>query len=92
MAAKFSVHVTPNAGRNEIRGWRAGEVKIKVAAPAVDGKANEELVRFLAETLKIHRREVSIERGETSRSKVIRVDGLTMEQILERLGIAAEGS
>ena len=62
MAFKIDVRISANAGRNEIVGWQGGQLKIKVKAPAVEGKANEELLRFLAERLQLHRRAVEIER------------------------------
>jgi len=62
-------------------------LKIKVKAPAVEGKANEELLRFLAERLQVHRRSVGIERGETAKAKLIWVEGLDEPEIFERLGV-----
>jgi len=86
MPLKIDVRITANAGRNEIVGWQGGRLKIKVKAPAVEGKANEELLRFLAERLQVRRREIGIERGETAKSKVIWVEGIDEAQLGERLG------
>ena len=47
MGVKFDVQITANAGRNQVIGWHAGRLKIKVKAPAIEGKASEELLRFL---------------------------------------------
>ena len=85
MPLKFDVRITPNAGRNQLIGWQAGRLKIKVKAPAVEGKANEELLRFLAELLQVRRREIGIDRGETAKSKVIWVEGLDEAQLRQRL-------
>jgi len=85
MALKIDVQITANAGRNEVVGWQAGRLKIKVKAPAVEGKANEELLRFLAGRLGVRRREVGIDRGETAKAKVIWVEGLEEPELLERL-------
>jgi len=85
--ARIDVRISANAGRNEIVGWQAGRLKIKVRAPAVEGKANEELLRFLAERLDVHRRAVGIERGETAKVKLIRVEGLSEAEVFERLGV-----
>jgi hypothetical protein len=87
MAFKIDVRISANAGRNEIVGWQGGRLKIKVRAPAVEGKANEELLRYLAERLQVHRRAVGIERGETAKTKLIWVDGLEEAQGFERLGV-----
>ena len=55
MSFKLPVQISANAGQNQIVGWQGDRLKIKVKAPAVDGRANEELRRFLAERLEIHR-------------------------------------
>jgi len=60
---KITVQTSPNAGRNEIIGWQGERLKIKVKAHAVDGQANEDLRRFLADLLEIHLTEITIERG-----------------------------
>ncbi len=70
---------------------RHGErVKVKVRAPAVDGKANEELIRFLAERLGVRQREVRIVQGEKAKSKVIEIEGIgSDEEAVARLLAAA---
>jgi len=87
MSCKIEVQITANAGRNEIGGWHGGRLKIKVKAPAVEGKANEGLLRFLAEKLQVHRRDVGIERGETAKAKLIAVEGLEEGEVWGRLGV-----
>jgi uncharacterized protein (TIGR00251 family) len=72
------VRVTPNARKSEILNWGADEkgravLLLKLAAPPVDGKANAELVRFLAETLRCPRSEIKLLRGEGSRQKVLEI-------------------
>jgi uncharacterized protein (TIGR00251 family) len=79
------VHVIPNAKRDEIVGEHDNAIKIRLRAPAVEGKANSALCRLLAERLQIHRGDVTIERGEKSRDKWIRVDGLDEREIRIRL-------
>lgn len=69
------VVVQPGARKTEVTGPHGDELKIRVAAPPREGKANKELVRFLAETLGVAKRDVTIVRGETSRHKVLRVGG-----------------
>jgi uncharacterized protein len=70
-------------------GEHGDAVKIKLRAPAVEGKANTALRRFLADQLEIPRRAIALERGERSRDKVIRIDGLSEGDICRRLGIAS---
>lgn len=69
----FAVRVIPRAARNDIVGVQAGAVKIRLAAPPVDGAANDALVRMLAKALGLAPTEVEIVRGHTSRTKLLRV-------------------
>lgn len=66
-------------------GWRGDALAVKVAAPPVQGKANRELVRFLAEVLAVPRADISIVQGETSRSKTVEVAAISAGQARERL-------
>ena len=75
----------PNAPRNEIVGWLGGALKVKVHAPAVEGKANDELIEFLAEKLGVHRRSVTLLRGDKSRQKVVQIDGLDLETVRQKI-------
>ena len=70
-------------------GWQGDRLKIKIKAPAVEGKANEEVLQFLAERLQVRRREIGIDRGETAKAKVIWVEGIDQAQLSERLGLKA---
>lgn len=66
------VRVVPNASKTEIVGWMAdGCLKIKIAAPPVDGKANQELISFLAKTLSVPKSEIEITNGLTSKKKTV---------------------
>ncbi len=85
MPAKFAVQITPNAPRSEIVGWQGDRLKIKIKAPAVEGKANEELIRFLAEFLGLHRRDVSIDQGATSRTKLLSIESMDEETLRQKL-------
>ena len=69
----LTIRVQPGASRSEVVGSHGDALRIRVAGPAVDGKANAELVRFLAERLGLPARAVEITRGHTSRTKVVRV-------------------
>jgi uncharacterized protein len=69
----LQVHVQPGASRTEVAGMHGEALKVRLAAPPVDGKANAELLRFLAEVFGVPRRNVTLLRGETSRAKVVRI-------------------
>jgi uncharacterized protein (TIGR00251 family) len=69
----LTIRVQPGASRSEVVGPHGDALRIRVAGPAVDGKANAELVRFLAKRLGLPARAVEITRGHTSRTKVVRV-------------------
>ena len=72
----FPVRVQPRASRNEIIGELDGALKLRLAAPPVDGEANEELIRFLAKLFGVTRRQVSILSGQTSKNKLVRIEGI----------------
>ena len=82
----FAVKVHPRAKRNAITGEVGKALKLALTAPPVDGKANEACIDFFAKLLKVPRSSVTIAAGLTSRNKVIRVSGMTAEQVRERLG------
>ncbi|HVW77999.1 MAG TPA: DUF167 domain-containing protein [Alloacidobacterium sp.] len=81
----FAVRVQPRARRTALAGVLDGAIKIALAAPPVDGKANEALIRFLAELLGVSRSAVEIVSGDTSRNKVVRISGVSIEQLQQRL-------
>jgi uncharacterized protein len=83
--AILRVHVVPNAMSDCVVGEHGGAVKIKLRAPAVEGKANAALISFLAEQLKLPRYAIALKRGHKSRDKLIRVDGLSQEDARNRL-------
>lgn len=70
---KFRVSVIPNAKQTEIVGKIDGVWKIRLKAPPVEGRANEELIRFLAETLDAAQSEIEIEKGLGSKLKTIKI-------------------
>jgi uncharacterized protein (TIGR00251 family) len=78
---ELALLVQPRAGRTELVGPHGGVLKIRLAAPPVDGEANEELVRFLAKTLGVAKSAVTIESGESGRKKRVRVMGVTLEGV-----------
>jgi uncharacterized protein (TIGR00251 family) len=83
--ARFTIRVQPGASANRIIGEEAGAWRIRVTAPPVDGKANEAVVRLLADCLGVRRGALAIERGHSDRTKVIAVEDLTAEEIASRL-------
>ncbi len=85
--ATFAVRVQPRASRNAVVGEMGDALKIALSAPPVEGKANEACIEFLAILLKVPRSSVTIASGESSRNKVIRVAGLSAQQVRERLGM-----
>ena len=72
----LDLRVQPGARRSEVVGPHGAALKVRVAAPADDGKANAELERFVSEWLGVPRRAVAVVRGRTRRDKTVRVDGL----------------
>ena len=81
-AVRFAVHVQPRASRSEIAGLHGDALKIRLAAPPVDGAANDALVTLLAHSFAIPRRAVRILAGESSRAKLVELDGVTPDAVL----------
>jgi uncharacterized protein (TIGR00251 family) len=79
------VHVVPNARHDAIVGEHGGAIKIKLRARAVEGKANAALCKFLAEQLYLSQRDIVLVRGEKSREKLVRVEGLNETEVRQRL-------
>ena len=77
--------MVPRAPRTRVDGERAGAILIRLAAPPVDGAANDALVAFLADTLRVPRRDVLLVSGEKSRDKRVQIVGLDESAIRERL-------
>lgn len=80
-AALLAVRVQPRAKRDEVVGKRGDAVVIRVAAPPVDGKANVALCRFVAARVGVPRGAVSVVRGESSRDKLLRVEGVESDAV-----------
>ena len=85
-SAIIVVRVTPRAGRDEIVGWRDGVLQVRLRAPPVEGQANEALRRYLAEGLGVAPSRVEIVSGATSRTKRVRVEGVSEVELRQRLG------
>ncbi|HSK51444.1 MAG TPA: DUF167 domain-containing protein [Clostridia bacterium] len=82
--SRFAVRLTPRSGADRIEGVVEGELRARVAAPAVEGAANTALIRLLADALGVARRDVRIVAGASSRRKLIVVDGVGPEAIIAR--------
>jgi hypothetical protein len=81
----FAVKVHPRAKKNAITGELGEALKVSLSAPPVGGRANDACIEFFAKLLKVARSSVTIASGQSTRNKVIRVAGLTAEQVRERL-------
>jgi uncharacterized protein (TIGR00251 family) len=75
------VRLQPRARANEVVGERDGVIVVRVTAPPVDGRANEALCRLIAKRARVGVRRVSIVRGVGSREKVVRVEGISAEEL-----------
>ena len=78
----FTVRVVPRASRSEIVGEHDGALKVRLAAPPVDGAANEELIKTLAKVFNVSKSSVEILSGETSKTKQIKIKNATGEQLI----------
>jgi uncharacterized protein (TIGR00251 family) len=83
----LALRVQPRASRNEVAGPHGDALKVRLAAPPVDGAANEALQRYLAEALQVPRAAVRLVAGPSSRSKVVQVAGLPPGEVARRLGV-----
>ena len=81
------LHVQPGAKHNEIAGLHGEALKIRLAAPPVDGKANEALLGFIAEKFSVPQRDVELLRGGQSRHKMVKVTGSLVlpDSLLDRI-------
>jgi uncharacterized protein (TIGR00251 family) len=77
----FQVRVQPRASNDAVVGEMAGALKIRLQAPAVDGRANEALIEFLAQLLKTPKSAVRILSGDRSRTKRVEIRGVSKRQI-----------
>lgn len=83
----LAVRAQPRASRSEIVGLQGDALKVRLAAPPVDGAANRELEKVLARALGIPKSSVEILRGASGREKVLRIHGMSPKEVRERLGI-----
>lgn len=81
----LALHVQPGAKKTEVAGPHGEALKIRLAAPPVDGKANDCLIAFLAERLGVPKARLTLEAGAGARQKRVRVAGLTVDTVLAAL-------
>lgn len=83
--ATFAVKVHPRARRNAVTGLLGDAIKLALTAPPVEGKANDACIQYLSEVLGVARAAVIIISGDTSRQKLVRVAGLSADEVRRRL-------
>ena len=77
----LKIKAVPNSSKNEICGLLEGSLKVKIKAPAVENKANDELVKFFAKILKLPKSAVTLKSGATSKIKSLYIEGCTIDKI-----------
>lgn len=75
----LTLHIQPGAKRSEVAGLHGDALKIRLAAPPIEGRANEALCRFIAETFEVPLRQVELRQGAQSRHKVVAVSGSSVD-------------
>jgi uncharacterized protein len=83
--AQISIRLQPRAKRAEVVGERGDVIVVRVTAPPVDGKANDALCQLIARSVRVSATRVTVVRGQTSREKVVRVEGVTQEALRSAL-------
>jgi len=89
---RIAVHITPKSGRDEVAGWRGGELSLRVTAPPECGKANAAACALVASALGVPRGAVRVVRGETSRHKQLEIDGVGEAEVRAAFGQPQRGS
>ena len=85
--ATFAVKVHPRARKNALTGELGDALKLSLTAPPAEGRANQACIEFFADLLKVPQSSVTIASGQTSRRKIIRVAGMSPEEIRRRMAI-----
>lgn len=84
-AARLDVFVKPRASKTRVGGFRDGALVVAVAAPPVDGAANDAVVEAIAAALAVRRSGVRIVAGASSRTKIVEIEGLSPDELRARL-------
>lgn len=83
---RIAVHVTPKSGRDEVAGWRGGELSVRVTAAPEGGRANAATCEVLARALGVPKSSVRVVRGETSRHKQVEIEGVAEVDVVQAFG------
>jgi hypothetical protein len=83
--SKIAAHIQPNASQNEVAGFKGGVLQVRISAPPVKGKANQELIKFLSNVLGVNKSNLTIQKGITGRKKMVAITGLGQEQVTRLL-------
>jgi uncharacterized protein (TIGR00251 family) len=89
--AILRVRVTPRASKSEVTGYRDGTLRVRLTAPPVEGKANRELLKLLADWLGVRKGDLGIVSGEKTRDKAIEIEGLSDGDLKSLLAQARQG-
>lgn len=81
----ISVLIQPNSKKTEIQGIHDNKLKIRIHSPPVDGKANEEVIRYFSKILEIKKNQVDIIKGHTDKNKLIQISGLHEDTFVQLL-------
>jgi uncharacterized protein (TIGR00251 family) len=87
---RLAVHVTPKSSRDEVAGWRGGELSVRVSAAPESGKANAAVCAVLARALGVSKSSVRVVRGETSRHKQLELKGIDEDALRAVFGFPEE--
>jgi uncharacterized protein (TIGR00251 family) len=90
MSVRVAVYVTPKSNRDEIAGWRGGELSVKVTSAPEGGKANAAVCRLVASALGVAKSRVQVVRGVTSRHKQLEIDGVDVQAVQATWGVPME--
>lgn len=85
MLTRLKVRVTPNARKNTVVSWTEDEIRLKIKAPAVEGKANAALIEYLSELTDVSRSKIQLKAGEKSRIKLIEIEGVAPDEVRARI-------
>ena len=88
-SSTLAIKVVPNAPRSAVAGWLGEARKVKIHAPPVEGRSNQGLCSFLAAHLGMPRRSVTVLRGDSSRLKIVRIEGFAEFDVRSRLASIA---
>jgi uncharacterized protein (TIGR00251 family) len=84
--ARIDVRLTPRGGRDRVDGWDGAILRVRVAAPPAEGRANAAMIRLLAKTLGLPPSRLTLVAGGQSRTKVVEIAGLALEDVRARIG------